>query len=660
MQANTDTIDSRRPLPGETAPAGLLRNSNFILLWLAYGISAFGDHLSELGLMRELQVEQSGRQVQTQALMTFLFFAPFFACGWLAGTVADRLPRRIVMIAADLARAAIVLSLPLWVEWQVRSRGETLGQGDLFVALLPLLALGVFASFFSPARQALLPQVVRQDQLVQANSISSGLGTIAAMLSNMVGGVLAGISPRLNFMTDAATFVASAVLVGGIRVPSSRRGRTAGKETGTEGDKEKASHGEPGAPTDAAQESFGRMVVQGVRYVRMHRRVAELILLAAMFWTAAAVFTSVLPSVVFRRYHLDYAWLGGMRGTLAGGMLLGAILLTLLGDRIRSELVNLIAMVGAGVSLIGFAWADRVSVGMPLAILVGISGSMLLISVNTMLQRIVSNRWRGRVFGIADVATMAGLLAATGLLGLWPIRNLDGLVPQILTVLGILMVAMGIAMHRMQSRRLHLRPWQLLVWRINEFYCKWWLRAKRDGPCTVPPAGPAILAANHTSYVDPLVLYATGPQRLISFMVAKEYCDMPVLGRLLRGIGSVPTTRSGQDLPATREAIRQLHEGRLVGIFPQGRIELPDEQVEARGGIVLLALHSRVPVIPVHISGTRHSESAAWSFLRRHRVRIRYGKPIDLSAWYDKPLDKELRDQLGRIILQKIRGAGNR
>lgn len=626
---DTNKTDGKRPLPGSPGSAGLLRNSSFILLWLAYGISAFGDHLSELGLQRELAVENSSRLVQTQALMTFLFLLPFFAFGWLAGTIADRLPRRAVMITADLARAAIVFCLPLWVEWQVRTRGQDLRQSDLFVALLPLMALGLFAAFFSPARQALLPQVVREDQLIQANSISSGLGTIAAMLSNMVGGVLAGISARLNFMTDAGTFLISALLVAGIRVPKGR-GLTPPKEP------------------------FARMVVQGLAYVRTHKRVAELILLAALFWTAAGVFTSVLPSVVFRRYHLSYAWLGGMRGTLAGGMLLGAILLTLLGDRIRSELVNLIALAGAGISLVAFAWAGDVVVGMPLAILVGLTGAMLLISVNTMLQRIVPNRWRGRVFGIADVATMAGLLAATGLLGLSPIPGLDDRVSEVLAVMGVLMVAAGIAMHAVQARRLSLRPWQLLLWRLNEFYAKWWFRVRREGPCTVPPHGSAILAANHTSFIDPLLLYATGPQRLIGFLVAKEYHDMPVIGRLLKGLGCIPTTRSGQDLPATREAIRHLQEGHLVGIFPQGRIEQPGETIAARGGIVLLALRSRVPVIPVHISGVRYSENLIWGFFLRHRARVRYGKPIDLSAYYDKPLDKEFRDQIGRMILQRI------
>lgn len=633
----TAKSDPKSAIDSSGHSAGLLRNRAFILLWLAYGVSAFGDHLSELGLMRELAVEQSDRQVQTQALMAFLFFVPFFSLGWLTGTIADRLPRRMVMIGADLARAAIVFCLPLWVEWHVDQRGQNLGQGDLVVALLPLMGLGLFAAFFSPARQALLPQLVRQDQLVQANSISSGLGTVAAMLSNMVGGVLAGISPRLNFMANVGTFIASAILVAGIRLPRRQ-------------------------PSVTLQEPFGQMVVQGVRYVRAHTRVAELILLAALFWTAAGVFTSVLPSVVFHRYGLDttmaYAWVGWMRGTLAGGMLLGAVALTLLGDRIRSELVNLLALVGAGLSLIAFAWADGLAAGISLAVLVGIGGAMLLISVNTMLQRIVPNRWRGRIFGIADVATMAGLLAATGLLGLWPIPGLDEKVPLILTVVGIAMVVVGAVTHARQARRLGLRSWQLLLWRLNEFYTKWWFRAKREGQSTVPPHGPAILAANHTSYIDPLVMYATGPQRLIGFMVAKEYYDSPVVGWLLRAIRCIPATRSGQDLAATREAIRRLEDGQLVGIFPQGRIQREGEAVQARGGIVLLALHSRVPVVPVHISGTRHSENHVWTFLRRHRVRVRYGKPIDLSAYYDQPVDKATRERIGALILERIMELG--
>ncbi len=618
-------------------PGNLFRNGSFILLWCAYGGSAFGDHLSELGLMRALEIEQSTHQVQTQALMMFMFFVPFFAFGWLAGTVADRLPRRAVMITADLARAAILLALPAWLAAHITTTGADLDQRDLYVALMPLMGLGLFATFFSPARQALLPVLVRDDQLVRANSAISGLGTIGAMLSNLVGGVLAAISPMLNFMTNAATFVISAIFVAGIRVPKGRM-------------------------VHRPAEPFVATVLDGVRYVGTHRRVQELILLASLFWAGAGIFTSTLPSVVFSRYGLDheqgYVWVGYMRGTLAGGMLLGAIALTALGERVRAELVNLVALVGAGLSLIAFAWAERRGVGVAMGILVGFNGAMLLISVNTMLQRIVPNRWRGRVFGITDMATIAGLLAATGLLGLWPIPGLDRLVPEILTALGVAMIATGIGMHMTLSRRANLRGWQLLLWRVNEFYARWWYRVQRDGPCTVPAEGPAIIAANHTSYVDPMLLYATCRLRLISFLVAREYYNLPGIHAMLAGLKCIPTARTGQDLAATREAIRHLQEGLLLGVFPQGRIERPGETIGAIGGIAMLAMRTRAPVIPVHISGTRFSESLLWTLIRRHRARVRYGQPIDLSAYYDRPLDREVRREIGDLILGRIRELG--
>ncbi len=563
----------------------MLRNRNFLFLWAAYSISAFGDHLADLGLMRVLRIEHSTRQVQTQALMTFLFFLPAFAIGWLAGTLADRLPRRAVMIGADLIRAAILLALPFWLAAQVRTTGANLQLDDLLVALAPLLLLGLFSELFSPARSALLPQLVRDDQLVRANSISSGMGTIAAMLSNMVGGVLAEIDPIINFLADAGTFIASALFVIGIRLPGARR--APGKPTG-----------DSAVPPRPHHEPFSRMIAEGLRYVRTHHRVMELIILATFFWTGAAVFTSVLPSVVFDRYHLGYDWVGWMRGALAGGMLLGAILLTALGDRIHGELVNFMAMLGAGAALIGFAWVSSVAAGIVMAALVGIAGAALLISINTMLQRIVPNRARGRVFGITDVATMAGLLVATGLLGLWPIPGLDTYVPHILTILGIVIAMAGMIMHAIASRRTGLGSWFQLLWRLNHFYVRWWYRLERVNSYGAPRTGPAILAANHTTYIDPLLLYGTAPPRIIGFMVAQEYLDMPVLGRFLRSVQCIATTRSGHDLAATRQAIRRLQAGQLVGIFPQGHIQLPDQPSPPQEGIVLLALRSRARSSP--------------------------------------------------------------
>src|SRR5215813_5624804 len=85
----------------------LLANRNFVLLWAAYGISALGDHLSETGLLAMQHALDPGVQdlVRRQALMLFWFMFPFFVLGPICGWIADRLPRKRIMIAADLVRA---------------------------------------------------------------------------------------------------------------------------------------------------------------------------------------------------------------------------------------------------------------------------------------------------------------------------------------------------------------------------------------------------------------------------------------------------------------------------------------------------------------------------------------------------------------------------
>ena len=79
-----------------TLPDLLFRNRNFVLLWAAYAVSAFGDHLSEMGLLdlQDALAEQRHDATRVQAVMLFAFMAPFFLLGPAMGWLADRLPRK--------------------------------------------------------------------------------------------------------------------------------------------------------------------------------------------------------------------------------------------------------------------------------------------------------------------------------------------------------------------------------------------------------------------------------------------------------------------------------------------------------------------------------------------------------------------------------------
>lgn len=190
----------------------LLGNRNFMLLWCAYGVSAMGDHLSELAILKTQDALNAHVDVTPLiARMSFVFFLPFFLFGPLAGMLADRFPRRLLMITADLARCVIMFFFAALI---ARTRGWT-----TWGPFLPLLLAGVFAAVFSPARSALLPVLIRPQQLVRANGMIAGLGIIATMCAYKLSGYLVEHYPaEVSFRLDAGTFLASAALLSLMRL----------------------------------------------------------------------------------------------------------------------------------------------------------------------------------------------------------------------------------------------------------------------------------------------------------------------------------------------------------------------------------------------------------------------------------------------------------
>ncbi len=608
----------------------LWANRGFVCLLAAYAISAFGDHLNELGLWQLMDAPNSDRQVQLQAAIRFAFFLPFLVFGLLAGVLADRASRKWIMITADLIRAGIVVAIVWWFTFATQG---ALGLTPVQAALVAPLLVGVFAAFFSPARIALLPKLVADEQLTRANSLCNGLGIIASMSSYAVGGYLAAWSVHWSFRIDAMTFVCSALLLWWIRVP--RWG--------------------PGEPH---REGWLTSLAEAIRYVRDHGRVRQLILVTVLFWTAAATFECTIPPIVSHRYQMGIEQLGLFRGAMGVGMVLGAVLLSYLAEALRADTVITWSLFGASGCLIGFGLAASPLWGALFTIGAGLFGVALLIVVTTLLQRLVPDYSRGRVFGISDLVSMAGLLAATGLLGFAPLKQIDRSVLYILLIVSSGLGLAGAASMIGSVQRSRLGVVKCFWRRLNEFYCKWYFRSKREGICTIPHTGPVIVAANHTSSIDPLLLLAASPHRHMGFMVGKEYYDLPAFGRLLRMIECVPVTRSGVDTVATRRALRQLQAGKVLGIFPEGGIPQPDEVRDPRGGAALLAIRTGAVVVPVHISGTRHSQSVVWPFFRRCRARVRFGRPIHPSE-YVAQTHGQTRQEVAALIMRRIRSLGD-
>jgi len=169
-------------------------------------------------------------------------------------------------------------------------------------------------------------------------------------------------------------------------------------------------------------------------------------------------------------------------------------------------------------------------------------------------------------------------------------------------------------------------------WWVTRFYTWAWHRLRHDGWAPLPESGPAVLISNHTCCIDHLLLQSSC-RRVLGFMIAREFFDLPIVHAFCVRVGCIPVNRDGRDLQATRSALRALAEGRVLPIFPEGTIT--PRSGHALGpilpGAAFIAVRSGVPVIPAFIYGSPPTAEIGPSLLMRSRSRVVFGPPIDLS-----------------------------
>lgn len=165
-------------------------------------------------------------------------------------------------------------------------------------------------------------------------------------------------------------------------------------------------------------------------------------------------------------------------------------------------------------------------------------------------------------------------------------------------------------------------------------------------PCRLPQSGPAILVCNHISGLDPALIQSLTP-RVIVWMMAREYYQMRSLQWFFKLIGAIAVDRGGRDTAAIRQALRALDAGRVLGIFPEGRIEKTCELLPFQTGAAMLAVSRSVPVYPAYLDGSQRGNSVLQAYVKPQHARIAFGDPLDLSGFSTK--DAELRAATNEI-----------
>lgn len=175
------------------------------------------------------------------------------------------------------------------------------------------------------------------------------------------------------------------------------------------------------------------------------------------------------------------------------------------------------------------------------------------------------------------------------------------------------------------------------------------LGLKSEGIHKLPKEGPVIVAANHVSNWDPIIV-AVALKRPVYFMAKEELFKNKLLGILFAKLHAFPVKRGSADIRAIRNAMGILAEGKVLGIFPEGSRKkvVPDATVQT--GVAMIALKSRTPVLPVACLGTERSIPFGWT----NPLLLRVGELISMEKYAEKKVKASVLEDLSKEIMDKI------
>ena len=370
----------------------LLRQSaQFRRLWLAQVVSELGDWFNIVALYTLLlRLTGSGRAM---AWLLILKVLPYVLLGDLAGQIADRLPRKGVMIATDLLRAGVVLLFLL-----VRRPEHVWAIYALSVAQMALSAI------FEPARQAVVPQVVPEASVVAANALGGATWSVVMALGGLCGGLFAAwTNVGAAFVVDALSYLGSAALLVGLRpAPIPAGDRPARADAGAR------------AALRLARHLPGVMASLGIKAV----------------WGLAAGYIVVMPVLAQREFSRAFpaeVALGVLQFTRGLGAFTGSFLAALPRDPQATRRWLGLAFAAMAV---GFLLAARAPglwlAALSLSIATTGSGYLWVASLN-LLQVQVPNRSQGSIFALDNaLCTSAMILSSYGTGWLLDVAGLQG------------------------------------------------------------------------------------------------------------------------------------------------------------------------------------------------------------------------------------------
>lgn len=563
---------------------GLLRERRFLPFFIAQFLGAFNDNVFKNALVILVTFHLATR-MDAGLLVNVaagLFILPFFLFSATAGQMADKYEKSSLMRRIKLLEIFIMA---------LGAVGFALGSVTLLLAVLFLM--GTQSTFFGPAKYGILPQHLREHELVGGNGLVETGTFLAILLGTLLGGILIDIGPHGRW--SISIFIILLALFGWL---ASR-------------------HIPYAAPVDPALRvswNLFRETARIVRYTAADRTVFHSVLGISWFWLYGAVFLTQFPNYT----KLVLAGDGTVATLLLTFFALGVGAGSLLCERLAQHRIEigLVPLGSIGLTVFGldlaFAHPDSVApavagAGAFLAesgnwrvlvdlTLIALSGGIYIVPLYALIQSRSQPRYRSRIIAGNNILNAFFMVIAAGMSILLLQAGLS--IPQLFLVLALMNAAVAVYIYTLVPEFLV----RLLIWLlVNTIY-----RVQEQDLHHIPDKGPAVLVCNHVSFVDALLLLAVS-HRPVRFVMDHKIFKIPVLSFVFRHARAIPIASAKQDrvllARAYDEIAAALDNGEVVCIFPEGEITRDGNLGKFKNGVERIIRRSPVPVIPMALTG---------------------------------------------------------
>ncbi len=545
------------------------------------------------------------------------FTLPFLLFAAPAGYLADRFSKRKVMVACKVAEI-VVVSLGI----------AAVHSGNIPLMFLTLFVLGGQAMMFITSKLGAIPEIVRSGKISAANGLINMVSMAAIILGSVAGNWLYALTRPAGqgrwWLSAAALLgvagcgLATSLLIG--RLPAANPARQV-----------------PWNPAGQTVRDLGLLISK--------RSLFLVALGSTYFWALGAL--SQLNIDQFATAHLFVAqqYVGPLLAVLTlgiggGALLAGALsqgkvelgMVPLGGLGIAATAVLLAAVPGGTP---GAATMSGYLVSGGLLLAMGVTAGLYDIPLQAFIQDRSPPESRGSIMAAYNFLTFAGMLAASGVY--WLLSGPLGLTARwIFLVCGLATLPVALAIIRL----LPFQTARFATWLVSR--CLY--RVTVEGIEHIPASGGALLAANHVSWADAVLLGLACPRhpRMVAYAPYFDNLWLGWFGKLSRII-PIGTTRKSmaQSIRLAREA---LQEGDLVCIFPEGEITRTGEMQEFRPGFLSILKETEVPLVPTYLGGLWGSVLSyeggrflwKWPKHWRYPVVIRFGQPISVPSDADQ------------------------